>query len=152
MYGMSIYLIDRSIRDIDTDWWKKITSKFLQSGEDFEIRCWKEEEDVIEQALCYGSPNHADSNQEYETSIKGTLTKNMIHNILAAPRPQDDEMMTAFFTINVEPRFCSAHYGTELHLFHLSVQELADIKEILQPVWNCFSVDIRSMEEYVQEA
>ncbi|BAK98066.1 hypothetical protein OBV_08680 [Oscillibacter valericigenes Sjm18-20] len=151
MYGMSIYLIDRSIHDIDTDWWKKITAKFLQPGDAFEIRCWKEEADAIEQALCYGSLNLEDSNQEYETSIKGALTKNMIHNILATPQPQDDEMMTEFFTINVEPRFCSAHYGTELHLFHLSEQELADIKEILKHVWDCFSVDVCSMEDYVQE-
>lgn len=151
MYGMSIYLIDRSIHDIDTDWWKKITAKFLKPSEDFEIRCWKEETDTIEHALHYGTLNLENSNQEYETSIKGTLTKNMVHDILSAPKPQDDEMMTEFFTINVEPRFCSAHNGMELHLFDLSEEELAEIKEILQPVWDYFSVDIRSMDEYVQE-
>lgn len=149
MYGMSIYLIDRSIHDIDTDWWKKITAKFLNSSEDFEIRCWKAETDTIEHALRYGTLNLEDKNQAYETSIKGTLTKTMIQNILSAPKPQDDEMMTEFFTINVEPRFCSAHYGTELHLFYLSEQDVAEIKEILHPVWDCFSVDICSMEEYV---
>ena len=151
MYGMSIYLIDRSIYNIDTDWWKKITAKFLRSDEGFEIRCWKEEADTIKHALRYGTLNLEDSNQAYETSIKGTLTQNIIHNILAAPKPQDDEMMTEFFTIRVEPRFCSEHYGTELHLFNLSEPELEGIKEILQPVWDCFSVDVRSMEEYVQE-
>ena len=109
MYGMSIYVIDRSIHHIDTDWWKKIAAKFLKPGRNFEIRCWKEESDTIEQALCYGTLNLEDSNKAYETSIKGTLTKQMIHDILEAPKPQDDEMMTEFFTINVEPRFFAAH-------------------------------------------
>lgn len=137
------------IHNINISWWKKITARFLKSGKSFEIRCWKEETDIIDHALCYGTVNLEDSNKAYETSIKGTLTKTMIHDILSAPKPQDDEMITEFFTINVEPRFCSAHYGAELHLFHLSEQEVAGIKEVLQPVRDYFSVGIRSMEEYV---
>lgn len=35
---------------ISSDWWRKVVKHFVNVGDDFEIRCWKEETDEIKQA------------------------------------------------------------------------------------------------------
>ncbi|WP_427340894.1 hypothetical protein [Caloranaerobacter sp. DY30410] len=66
MKRISLNVVDYEINNINTKWWKQIISIFLKSGYPFEIRCWKNEKEVIETALKYGKLNE---NEKSENEI-----------------------------------------------------------------------------------
>ncbi len=128
---------------ISSDWWRKIVEHFVNVGDAFEIRCWKEELDEIRQASLYGNPTE-DRN---EVSVKGVVTSELIAELLS-DEPSDKSIynkMTKYFTINVETErgfFCSAHYGTEMYLERVSDDDILFFESVVNQYDDCFSVSI----------
>ena len=120
---------------VSSHWWQKIVKYFVHVGNSLEIRCWKEENEEIQQALQYGNLNLAEAN--YEVSIKGIVTKEFLTELLSE-NPQDKSIynkMTKYFTINVDSgqrRFCSAHYGTEIYLMGVSDDDIIFFKNAMR--------------------
>lgn len=95
--------------------WKSIISEKLKTAEKFEIHCWEDEVCFIELALKYGSKKNCDWSG---TIIEGEVTEEFRQMILNQPEPQDKEIydkFTPFFSIFLDNKFFSEHYGTELH-------------------------------------
>ncbi len=96
--------------------WKKIMSVKLENASRFEIHCWKEEYEVIEMALRYGSLRETE--WEFGSIIEGTVTDGFKDYLLSLPKPVDTGIynkMTPFFSIFLDNGFSSEHYGTELN-------------------------------------
>ncbi|MBE6813755.1 MAG: hypothetical protein E7523_12920 [Ruminococcaceae bacterium] len=112
-------------------WWKKLVEHFIEAGDAFEIRCWKEETDEIKQASLYGNPTE----DNYEVSVKGVVTAELLAELLSE-EPSDKSIynkMTKYFTINVENErcfFCSAHYGTEMYLERVSDADISFFESV----------------------
>ena len=95
--------------------WKNIISEKLKNAEKFEIHCWEDETSFIELALKYGSKKEYDWSG---TIIEGEVTEELCQMILNQPEPQDKEIydkFTPFFSIFLDNKFFSEHYGTELN-------------------------------------
>ena len=138
MSQISLQMIDTSV---SSHWWREVVTHFFRVGDALEIRCWKEEEDEIRQASRYGTP----AAENYEVSVKGTVTAKFLEEVLS-DEPTDKILynkMTKYFTINVERgplRFCSAHYGTEIHIRGASAEDISFFKRTLAPYEDHFSV------------
>ena len=135
MKYMTIELINYKIHKVNTSWWKQLMALFLKTGVPFEIRCWREETDILEKACTFGTLSEEKSTA-YEVSVTGILTSSIIHQILSDPKPDHDEQMCRYFTINVGEQFCSAHYGKEIyivnptdHICHQIQAQFASIKD-----------------------
>ena len=128
---------------ISSDWWRKIVEHFVNVGDAFEIRCWKEELDEIRQASLYGNPTE-DRN---EVSVKGVVSAKLLAELLSE-EPSDKSIynkMTKYFTINVENDkcfFCSAHYGTEMYLEKVSDADISFFESVVKQYDDFFSVSV----------
>ena len=71
MKQFCVQMIDDSI---SSQWWKTIMKHFVKIGNEFEIRCWREEVAEIESASLYGVAVE----DKYEISIKGSVTKELL--------------------------------------------------------------------------
>ena len=137
---ISLQMIDKKT---SSDWWRKIVEHFVNVGDAFEIRCWKEEVDEIRQASLYGNPTE-DKN---EVSIKGVVTAELLAELLS-DNPSDKSIynkMTKYFTINVENDkyfFCSAHYGTEMYLVKVSDTDISFFESVVKQYDDFFSVSV----------
>ncbi|MBE6820593.1 MAG: hypothetical protein E7516_06035 [Ruminococcaceae bacterium] len=137
---ISLQMIDHSVSSL---WWKSLVKHFIQAGDAFEIRCWKEELDEIRQASLYGNPTE-DRN---EVSVKGIVSAKLLAELLS-DEPSDKSIynkMTKYFTINVENErcfFCSAHYGTEMYLERVSDDDILFFESVINQYDDCFSVSI----------
>ncbi len=102
---------------VSSAWWKTIIHHFIRVGNDFEIRCWKEETEEILQAKRYGEATEEDN----EISIKGIFVDELLLELMAE-NPTDKVIynkMTKYFTINAKNELCdicSSHYGTEMYI------------------------------------
>ena len=140
MGAISLQMIDKKT---SSDWWRKVIKHFVNVGDAFEIRCWKEEIDEIRQASLYGNPTE-DKN---EVSIKGVVTAELLTEFLS-DNPSDKSIynkMTKYFTINVENDkcfFCSAHYGTEMYLEKVSNADMSFFESVVNQYDDCFSVSV----------
>ncbi len=130
MREISLQMIDRRV---SSDWWKKLVEYFIGVGDEFEIRCWKEELLEIQKAVSYGEA----CEDNYEVSVKGIVSETLISELLSE-NPTDKSIynkMTKYFTINVlheERKFCSAHYGTEIYLIGVSDEDIAFFKDVMK--------------------
>ena len=137
---ISLQMIDKKT---SSDWWRKIVEHFVNVGDAFEIRCWKEEVDEIRQTSLYGNSTE-DKN---EVSIKGVVTAELLAELLSE-EPSDKSIynkMTKYFTINVENDkcfFCSAHYGTEMYLEKVSNADISFFESVVNQYDDCFSVSV----------
>ena len=140
MGAISLQMIDKKT---SSDWWRKVVKHFVNVGDAFEIRCWKEEVDEIRQASLYGNPTE-DKN---EVSIKGVVTAELLTEFLS-DNPSDKSIynkMTKYFTINVENDkcfFCSAHYGTEMYLEKVSDTDISFFESVVKQYDDYFSVSV----------
>jgi len=140
MGSISIQMIDNTVSSY---WWKELVRHFVRAGNDFEIRCWKEETDEIQQASVYGIPE----DDQNEVSVKGIVTEELLKELLSE-EPTDKSLynkMTKYFTINVNYgclSFCSAHYGTEMYLEGVSDEDLFFVHQLLDPYGDGFSVNM----------
>ena len=129
---------------ISSDWWKKVIKHFVRMNDKFEIRCWKDETNEINQASLYGSLLE-DGN---EISIKGNVNQELLNELLYSPEPTDKNLynkMTKYFTVNIANDLCelsSAHYGTELYIDNVSEEDIEVFKSIMLPYWDSFSISI----------
>jgi len=129
---------------ISSNWWKKIIKHFVKINDKFEIRCWKDETNEINQAILYGSLLE-DNN---EVSIKGNVNHELLNELLCSSEPIDKNLynkMTRYFTINISNdlcELCSTHYGTELYIDHISDEDKEFFKKIMLPYWDSFSISI----------
>lgn len=137
MKRLSLELIDYSLHAINTSWWKALMSLFLKPGTPFEIRCWREETDVIETAASFGTISNAQST-EFEVSVTGVLTNSTIHQILSEPKPDSEEQMTRFFTIHVGNSVWCEHYGTEIYIDAPTDAVYEQLRTILEPIRDYF--------------
>jgi hypothetical protein len=140
MKTIQVQILDHNV---NSDWWKKIIQYFVKPGDEIEIRCWNEEKEEIKKAMSYGRPIQIESN--FQTAIKGIVTEQMIKEFLTLPEPVDKVVynkMTEFFTILVENKISSEHYGTELYLFNVHDDEVEVFKKIMTPYWEKFSISI----------
>lgn len=138
MKTIQVQMLDRNV---GSDWWKKIIQHFVKQGDEFEVRCWNEEHEEIKKALSYGCIFQSES--DFETSIKGIVSEQMIKEFLAMPEPMDKAIynkMTVFFTFYIENKICSAHYGTEIYLDNVSADDIEVFREIMTPCWESFSI------------
>ncbi len=140
MKRIFLELIDYKIHAIHTTWWNQIMMLYLKAGEPFEIRCWREEKDIVESILPFGSISKERST-DYEVSVTGILTDQMMQTILQQPKPEDEEQMTPFFTMNIGGCFCSAHYGKELYIDQPTDAVLWQVNEIIAPIREYFNYD-----------
>ena len=130
MREISLQMIDKNI---SSSWWKKLVEYFLHTGDNLEIRCWKEEISEISQAIVYGAPVE----ENYEVSVKGVVSEDFINELLTE-NPTDKSIynkMTKYFTINAEHgqcKFCSAHYGTEIYLIGVSDKDIAFFQDTMK--------------------
>lgn len=133
-----VQMIDNSI---SKKWWNQIISHFIEVGDTFEIRCWKEEIAEITQASLYGVA----TDDDYEVSVKGVITKKLLEELLTE-EPTDKSIynkMTKYFTVNVKNDLCdisSAHYGTELYIGVVSEKDVEFFEQIISQYPNCFSI------------
>ncbi len=140
MRRIQVQMIDNSV---SSDWWKKLVQYFIRIGDKLEIRCWKEETAEIQQASLYGKP----SDDKYEVLIKGTVTTNLLLELLT-DEPADRSIynkMTKYFTINTtngRRNFSSAHYGTEMYIAEASADDIAFFSKIMEQYRTYFSVSI----------
>jgi len=140
MGAISLQMIDKKT---SSDWWRKVVKHFVNVGDAFEIRCWKEEVDEIRQASLYGNSTE-DKN---EVSIKGVVTAELLTEFLS-DNPSDKSIynkMTKYLTINVENDkcfFCSAHYGTEMYLEKVSDTDISFFESVVKQYDDCFSVSV----------
>jgi len=137
---ISLQMIDKKT---SSDWWRELVEHFVNVGDTFEIRCWKEELDEIRQASLYGNPT-----EDYnEISIKGVVTAELLAELLS-DEPKDKSIynkMTKYFTINVENEkcfLCSAHYGTEMYLERVSDADISFFESVVKQYDDCFSVSV----------
>ncbi len=148
MKTIQVQMLDHNV---SSDWWKEIIQHFVKQGDEFEIRCWNEEHDEIKKALTYGSLFQDGSN--YETSIKGIVTEQMIKELFIMPEPTDKTIynkMTDFFTLFVKNKIFSEHYGTELYLFNVSTDDVKVFREIMSLYWESFSISIEEQSSNYQ--
>ena len=62
---------------VSSEWWKKLITHFIQTNDEIEIRCWKEEISEITQASFYGTP----VSDGWEVSIKTIVTGNLLQEL-----------------------------------------------------------------------
>lgn len=140
---MGIIGLQMTDNRMSSDWWRKIVEHFVNVGDAFEIRCWKEELDEIRQASLYGNSTE-DRN---EVSVKGIVSAELLAEFLS-DEPSDKSIynkMTKYFTINVENEncsFCSAHYGTEMYLERVSDDDILFFESVVNQYDDCFSVSV----------
>ena len=137
MKRIFIEVIDYELRTAEPDWWKRLMGVFLKPGTPFEIRCWREESGLICQAQSYGTVSEEGST-EYEVSVTGVLTPEIICALLDAEPPQEAEQLTRFFTIS-GGHISSAHYGRQIVISDASEEELRRVRDILSPITEYFS-------------
>jgi hypothetical protein len=129
MRRFGIQMIDHSV---SSDWWKSIIKHFFKVGDNFEIRCWKEETEEILQAQQYGTA----TDEGNEISIKGVLTDKLLLELMT-DNPSDKDIynkMTKYFTINVKNELCdicSAHYGTEMYITIYSDKDILFFEQVM---------------------
>ena len=95
--------------------WKEMMYKKLKTAKTFEIHCWNMELEEMKMALQFGDLK--ESCWKYGKIIQGNVTPELTNYVLNIPKPADTEIynkMTPFFTIALDNRFWSEHYGTEL--------------------------------------
>lgn len=140
MSRIQLQMIDNSV---SLDWWRELVQHFVSSGDELEIRCWKEETEEIQQASFYGEPME----DKYEVSIKGTVTAELLTELLME-NPADRNIynkMTKYFTINVKNKLCdfgSYHYGTEVYINDVSDDDIAFFSKTMERYSDCFSISI----------
>ncbi len=123
-----------------TDWWKTVVQHFVGPGDALEIRCWKEQPEIVSQAARYGTPTE----DGYEVFVQGTVTRGFLAELLAEePAFQDTcRKQTKYFTINIgrpDCLFSSSHYGTQLYV-QGSEKELDFLTKTLAPYGDQFSI------------
>lgn len=80
----NIQMVDNTV---SSEWWKTIIHHFIKVGDNFEIRCWKEETEEILQVKRYGKAI-ADGN---EISIKGAFVDELLLELMEE-NPADKEI------------------------------------------------------------
>ena len=138
MKTISIELMDDHLPAEYADWWQQVMALFLKPGMAFEIRHWRDEPAIIQEAAALGRCSPKDSTA-YEVSVKGVLDRTVIQTILAAQAPQEKERMTKFFTIRVEGVLSCEHYGAELYFFDPSDEVCRQLSAILAPIRQNFT-------------
>ena len=140
MKQFGVQMIDPSI---SSQWWKEIVEHFVSVGDRFEIRCWKEEAAEIEQASMYGTA----VDDQYEVSIKGTVTKDLLEKLLTE-EPTDKSIynkMTNYFTIHVKNDLCdfwSEHYGTEVVIAIVLDTDIEFFDQVMRQYPESFTIGI----------
>ena len=130
MRKISLQMIYNKVSSL---WWREVVSHFINEGDRFDIRCWKEEIEEIDVASKYGCPVD-DIN---EISIKGVVSSELITELLS-DEPKDRSIynkMTKYFTINVYSEktfFCSAHYGTEIYIECISDEDVSFFMNVIK--------------------
>ena len=115
----NIQMVDNTV---SSEWWKTIIHHFIKVGDNFEIRCWKEEtEEILLSNKFYSISVQYSMRKKMEISIKGAFVDELLLELMEE-NPADKEIynkMTKYFTINVKNELCdiwSCHYGTEMYI------------------------------------
>ena len=109
--------IEIDLASPDNSEFKKLLAENLEGAQSFEIHIWNEETEEIKLILNFG--NFKYSQWEYGKIIEGKVTEAFKSFILSLDKPKDTEVynkMTPFFSIFLDDRFFSEHYGTEIHI------------------------------------
>ena len=131
---IQLELIDYSLTD--RTWWREVMSLLLRPGEAFELRCWREETECIRRACRLGALCPEQST-DYEVSVTGVLTPEVIRALLESAGPEDADGSTEFFTIR-SSHISSSHYGRELYLFDPPEQAAEQVDAIILPLRDSF--------------
>lgn len=103
--------------ETDNSKWLAYITDALKDAKTFEIHCWNEEPEWIDLALHYGVLK--DNDWRHGKIITGDVTPAFVEMLLSQPKPADTEIynkMTPFFGVNLDDKFQSSHYGTELYI------------------------------------
>ena len=113
---MDTIYFDRTEKDNSK--WLELMTEVLKDAKTFEIHCWNEEKEWVEEALKFGTLKKSD--WKYGKIIEGDITAEFITMILGMQKPEDVDIynkMTPFFSIFLdEYNFQSCHYGTEIYV------------------------------------
>lgn len=123
------------------DWWRTLIRHFVRTGDELELRCWKEETEELRRASLYGKPVE----DQYEVSVTGTVTDGLLTELLTE-EPADKTLynkMTKYFTINTRNAlwdFSSAHYGTEIHIGRVHKDDISFVTQLFEHYAGSFSL------------
>lgn len=141
-------LIQLQVTDgsVPSDWWKKLVRHFVKTGDPLEIRCWKEESEIIRQASLYGTA----AEDGFEISVKGTVTPGLLEELLAEGQLEKGlfQQATRYFTIHTQHaslHFWSEHYGTELYIDGASSDDISFVSSVISPYADCFSIHMEEI-------
>lgn len=107
------------------DIWKKIIRSFVRPGDDFEIRCWEDENTDFAAKW-----SNLSTVEGLEKVFSGKVSNPMLKALCAEPK--GEKGITDIFTISFtsgEFLLFSEHYGSELHLLNLDKADEARLKE-----------------------
>ncbi|HHV08855.1 MAG TPA: hypothetical protein GXX75_01060 [Clostridiales bacterium] len=116
----------------DNYYWKQLITIFAVVGLKFEIHCWREEIEEIKAGLRFGTVKTTE--WEHGTVIEGVIDDKFIDMLYSTTKPLDNRLynkMTPFFSIFFENGFSSEHYGTEIHILSVPIDN-TDFTELLE--------------------
>lgn len=113
------------------EWWKTLVRLCARIGDEFEICCWADEKEEIEQAMPFG--HKVPSSWHGGTVIQGGITKSFVNYLTALDKPEADiyNKMTPFFTVRLGGVLSSEHYGTEVILSDVPAGIQKSVDQIL---------------------
>lgn len=159
---IEIYIIDYNILEINNNWWKNLLFLFLEKETSFYISHWAKDKDTIKKALGFGKLYKESS---WESFLVCSNCKDFVSYINSFKPYYDLEeaclKYSDFFTINIQPieinkeqinfRFSSSHYGTEVYISYLNKDEVEKIKNIILPIKDYFIFRIYDNENMLVE-
>lgn len=144
MANLDIFLIDYEIYKANPKWWLEIFDIFLKSGLRFKASFERNRTYIL------------DILSNYDNDLKITIEKNIIYlegifnrkmiNYFKANYKVVNgvgiDYYSPFLTLEIGKNYCSAHYGNELYLTDLSMDEFDKAMKIINPLREYFKIDI----------
>ena len=128
---MSITLSTCNIK-MNNDWWNQIFTLVAGRCSSFRVHCWNDEISEISRIKQFG--NVLNTSWEHGVIIEGQISDSFIDSITSlyvATQRNGCNMMTPFFTIELDGVFSSSHYGTEVFIENINLVTMHDIDNIL---------------------
>ena len=117
---------------MNNDWWNQVFTLLAQKASYFRVHCWNDEIDEISHAKKFG--HILTTSWKHGVIIEGQISDSFIHSITSsysATQRNGYNMMTPFFTIELDNIFSSSHYGTEVFIENVTADTIQDIDSIL---------------------
>lgn len=135
----------------DYSWWISIIEQYCKKANNFEIRCWKGEDDAIAIGKRFG---HAVENSiTTELVFKGKITDEFQNEIISNYFTKEHSLkwFTLVFYRDETMLFSSEHYGAEPHLLNVPADEIPKINSWTKKYPDIQRVDVYEMNDEMNE-